>query len=693
MQLKTASSITIIFIALLTYTIPQSTHTTPQTQIFQETTSEKLWLDYATAAWHYFQPGIGVSPNTGLNYATIDYHYFTDWDLGCYISAIIDAERIGLLKREGTWGADYRINKIISFLMTRKLTEYGLPYWFYSSDTGEPVVSKGQGNPSDSGRLLIALYMLKQYRPEFTDEINKIIARTNYAKFAEAVSTDGFYAYYLAHGYSLFGFNTSQVQKALSFIDRIPNMEHVQVYSQSLPITEIIMEPILHTIFELETNQKFQDWAYKVYKVQEDRYTNTGKLTAFTEGAYDTSPNYIYEWIVHPYGKVWYITTPTWQPMNIPPVVYTKTAFSMYAIWPSNYTKKLIDYVLRTKTDNGFYEGVDENGRVIQILTDKTNSLIINAARYALDIKIKPELSLNLSQTSLTLHTNEAINVTVNVLSPLPVNATLSISGIPNGITATFNPQSGITNYTSTLTLTTNSSAKEGTYILNITAQSPDATQASATLNLTIKIKGYTLRIRVMDWDMENPIANATVHLNQEIKTSNAEGYAEWNNLTGTVTVRISYLGIWVSNTTNIEMNMNKTVEIQCKFYDVYIRVLTSSGKPISNITLIFSLNEKTLSSAITNQTGYAYFQDLPASNLTLTAYAGSNRTVKLGEWTIEVYEDNQIIDPTIGENNIETRIQLTHLTTIIIIPFIIALITLIKLKLKKHNEIQHKQT
>ena len=646
------------------------------------------WVSYAETAWKYFQPGIGVSPATGLNYATSTYHYFTDWDLGCYISAIIDAERIGILKKDGSWGADYRINKIISFLKTRQLTDSGLPYWFYSSDDGSPLYSKGQGNPSDSGRLLVALHLLKQHRPELADEIDDIIARTNYAKFAESCSTDGFYAYYLAHGYSLFGFNTSRVQKALGFIDRIPSMEHVQVYSQSLPVTEVIMEPILHAIFELKVTQDFQDWAYKVYKVQEDRYAATGKPTAFTEGAYDVSPNYIYEWIVHPYGKVWYITTPTWEPMNIAPVVYAKAAFGMHAIWPSSYTERLVGYVLSAKTDMGFYEGVDENGRVIRILTDKTNSLIINAARYALDLAVQHELSLNLSETSIRLHVNETAKVAVNVLCPLPVEAYLSIYGVPNGVTATFNPQSGTTNFTSTLTLSADGPVDEGVYVLNITAQSPDAKQASTTLTLTVeaKFEGYKLRVRVMDWDMENPMANATVHVNGEAKTSDGEGYAEWSSLAGTVTVRVSFLGVWVSDPINIEMDRDRTVEVQCRFYDVYVQATTGSGRPLPNIKFTFSLNGETLSSAITNETGYAYFQDIPASNLTLTAYGGPNYTVKLGEWNVEVYEDGQIIDP-ISNNNVETAIPQAYLTAAAAVILIATLTVLPKFWLKRRNE------
>lgn len=661
---------------------------TPNSQISMEIESSEAidWIDLAKTAWKYFQPGVGISSSTGLNYATLNYHYLTDWDLGSYLMAIIDAEKLGILPRDGKWGADYRINKIISFLKTRKLTDSGLPYWFYDSDTGDPDVSKGQGNPSDSGRLLIALYILKKYRPSLADDIDYIISRTNYEKFAERVATDGFYAYYLAHGYSFFGFNTVRVKKALNFINRIPTMKHVQVYNESLPVTEITMEPILQTIFELNVNKDFQKWAYKIYKAQEERYIATGKPTAFTEGAIDKSPYYIYEWIVYTNGKVWYIMSPKGEQLNIPPIVYSKAAIGMYAIWPTEYTEKLVKYVLRTKTDKGFYEGVNEDGKIIRVLTDKTNALIISAARYAIDsIIIKPKLSLKLSTETLTLYKGESDNIIVEVSCTINVDASLSISGIPEGITTSFNPQSGTTNFTSILTISASNSAKEGKYTLSITAQSPDADPATANLTLTIKAKLHKLVVKVMDWDLEDTIPNAEVHLGNEVKSTNSSGIVEWNNLSGNITIRVSYLGVWVSDPINIEMNQDKLITVQGRFYDIYIRVLTTSGKPIPNINLTISLNKVTLTSDITNQTGYTYFKNIPAGNITVTAYTGKDYKTKLGEWNITINNDEQIIDPEVKINNL-TRKNPTHL--IIILTIIIILITAIFFYVKKKMSI-----
>ena len=47
---------------------------------------------------YIIQPGVGVDNNTGLPYATAyGFYAFTDWDLGVYIQAIIDAQELNLI--------------------------------------------------------------------------------------------------------------------------------------------------------------------------------------------------------------------------------------------------------------------------------------------------------------------------------------------------------------------------------------------------------------------------------------------------------------------------------------------------------------------------------------------------------------------------------------------------------------------
>src|SRR3972149_6233480 len=102
---------TIILLVLFT-----SISSLPKRDGQTDTTSKSFWLKLAKNAWEYFQPGKGVDATTGLHGATIDYPYFTDWDLGGYIQTIIDAQKLGILSKDGAWGADARLEKLLTFL-------------------------------------------------------------------------------------------------------------------------------------------------------------------------------------------------------------------------------------------------------------------------------------------------------------------------------------------------------------------------------------------------------------------------------------------------------------------------------------------------------------------------------------------------------------------------------------------------
>jgi len=366
------------------------------------------WLDWAKIAWRYYQPGKAVYSDTGLHYAHKDWHYFTDWDLGNYILAIIDADRLGIIT-EPTWTADYRIEKILQFLENRELWDnpsYQVPYLVYDAQTGlpgyktAPDISKEPTNPSDVGRLLIALNELKYYKPGLSGRIDSIVARNNINLIA-ANSTgwgSGFYRYYISQGYKAFGFDTQPVRDSLKEMEKLAAGNFVSIYNnQSLPVTHVTSEPILHGIFDLHLNSIFQEYAYRAHLVQEERFRRTGKYTAFTEGAYDNYGNigtyYLYEWIVAGSAdRLWIVEKQGGGPLSIPPVVYTKAALGLHAVYATQYTRGLVNWLLSfpIQTDYGFLEGVQEDGRVLSgVVTDKTNGMIINAARYALRVSLR----------------------------------------------------------------------------------------------------------------------------------------------------------------------------------------------------------------------------------------------------------------------------------------------------------------
>jgi len=344
----------------------------------------------ANNAWKYFQPGVSVDSTTGLHSAGLGYPYFTDWDLGVYIQSIIAANQLGILSRSGSWGADARFNKILTFLQTRQLSSNGLPYVWYQSADGNPQVTDEQ-NAADTGELLVALNNLRVFRPDLADAINNIVYnRTNYAPLEQNVdgltNSKNLYDYYVASGFA--GFWPSRFSSlASSILDNIVSAPTVSTYGVSLPVSKLMCEPMLLSVFNLAPNAKLNGLADLVYLAHEARYSATGKFGAFSEGNSGLdNPSYVYEWVVKEDGSTWSIDDGAVN-VGIVPIIYFKAAVGLLAMHDTAFTENMASYIeskLPTPS-SGYSDGVDENGRVATSDIDKTNGMIIQAASYAIN--------------------------------------------------------------------------------------------------------------------------------------------------------------------------------------------------------------------------------------------------------------------------------------------------------------------
>ncbi len=353
----------------------------------QRTDADKAkWLQLARNAWQYFQAGIGVNVNTGLHSAGLNWPYFTAWDLGTYIQAIIEASKLGILQDGGSWGFNFRVDKILTFLKTRKLTNDGMPYLVYDSRTGEP----SDFSPSffvDEGKLTMALYNLKTFRPDLAQDIDYIVkVRPNNAQLIpdpkSLLNSTDIYIYYVALAYQAFGFEGWDVVPS-SIIGTITSRPKVTSYGVELPSAHICNDPLLNTVFDVNPQDSRFSWLVsQVYLAQEARYNATGYYSAFSEGNTGLlDPSYAYEFVVDTDGSTWKVTPP------VEPVNYFKVAISYDAIFNTEYTQNMVDYIMGKAPPSylGFPEGVAEDGRTVNIFIDRTNELTIAAARYAIE--------------------------------------------------------------------------------------------------------------------------------------------------------------------------------------------------------------------------------------------------------------------------------------------------------------------
>jgi hypothetical protein len=386
---KSHAGLLLILILVLSFTSYKETASTAQAS----TSEDSQWIGMANRAWRYFQAGAAVDPNTGLCGAGIGWPYFTDWDLATYILTIMDAEKLGIIPKTGTWGADDRINKIMAWLETRALTADNLPYLWYDSRTGSPALGSSPTNAADHGDLLVALHRLKEYRPDLVEAIDYIVkTRENTQELASRVANQKIYDYYIAHGFSFFGFDSySAVANALGVLKDLMSGQKVDVYGIQLPQADITCEVLLLGMFNLDPDPLLAELTWNVYLAHERRYAGTGKFTAFSEGNTGLGyPSYIYEWVVTASGTMWDI-----EPVSVDPIAYFKVAIGFEALYNTSYARAMTNYLSSAFPDNpyGYQDGVDENGRLVDNIIDRTNGFVISAARYVTDVLSTPKLS------------------------------------------------------------------------------------------------------------------------------------------------------------------------------------------------------------------------------------------------------------------------------------------------------------
>ena len=329
--------------------------------------SNAYWLRLAGNAWRFFQPGVGVNAGTGLHSASVGWPYFTGWDLGVYLCAVMDAQQLGLISSDGAWGSDFRVDKVLSFLETMPLTGDNIPYLWYKSDTGLPAfdLSSDATNACDYGALLVALHRLAVLKPDLAGRIGNIVnVRLNTGRLASGVIASQPYDYYVAHGFEYFGYgNYAAISGALGVLNNLEGL------------------PKVLGMVNLGSDSALAKLTWNVYLAHEGRYNATGKFTAFGEGNTGlSSPSYVYEQVVTSNGSSWAIEP------YVTPIVYFKVAASFLAYYNTSFARNMVSFLeprLLTAS-SGYMDGVDESGRVVSTVIDKTNGMVLDAAWYAI---------------------------------------------------------------------------------------------------------------------------------------------------------------------------------------------------------------------------------------------------------------------------------------------------------------------
>jgi hypothetical protein len=365
-----------------------------------QTMNSTVWRAIAANAWNYFQPGTGVDANTGLPYGgSTDAPNFTDWDLGCYIQAVIDAQKIGLIGADGAWNSSQRLEMVVTFLETRDLNSTtGYPFWFYQAKDGKDYhassdLASDPVDVTDTGRLFVALNNLRLYNSSLAPRINAIVTgpgnRSDFSALvpgikADSLTSTNIYSYYINSGFASFWPNQLSFAPSQILTNILSSGNTTTPEGISLPLSTILGDPLLCSVFELGNNSQLMAITRQVYLAHEAYYNATGQYRAFSEGA-SLSDHWLYECVVLPDNQTWVVDGRS-SNYDVSPVIYTKISIGFLALYKTTFTRNMAIYLEQTLPEplKGYSEGVEESGEPLTGIGCDTNSLILGAANYAI---------------------------------------------------------------------------------------------------------------------------------------------------------------------------------------------------------------------------------------------------------------------------------------------------------------------
>ncbi len=377
-------------------TSPPNSDTSWQVVTHANPVNADTWRAVAKYAWNYFDVDVGVDSTTGLPGSSGSFSAFTDWDLGVYIQAVIDAKTIGIIGADGDWGSGARLEKVMTFLETRELNSTtGYPFWFYKSDgTNYHENSDKATGPDtmDTGRLFVALNNLKSFNSSLAPRIDNLVYnvnenRSNYVTLVPSMKSfqgsTSIYGYYMVSGFASFWPNELSAVPP-KIINNILNSDTISYGNVTLPASQLLGDPLYGSLFDIKNNPVgLETIAQKVYAAHETYYNLTNMYRAFSEGP-SLSGDWAYEWVVD-YDRTWVVNVNN-QDSTMTPIIYTKTAFCFLSIYNTTFAKSMVSYleVAQDAPNRGYYSGVDENGNKLPDTSLHTNGLILGAARYAI---------------------------------------------------------------------------------------------------------------------------------------------------------------------------------------------------------------------------------------------------------------------------------------------------------------------
>ncbi len=361
----------------------------------------------AQTAWVYFENNL--QPETGLVNSVDGYPSTTMWDQASYMLALISAYRLDVIDSSMF---DRRMTSLLTALAALPLFDGALPNKAYSTtslamtDYEGQVSERGIGwSALDIGRIMVPLNIVVWNYPRYAGLVKDVVQHWQ----IDAMLDDGFmigtrtdasdrtervqegrigYEEYAAASLGLLGYDAKRAGSYTDFLQFEP------IYGVDVPVdvrdvrsygahNYVVSEPYILAALEYGWTSDMQEFAYRVYAAQEQRFRRTGQLTAVSEDNVDRPPYFVYN-TVFANGRRWNTISEDGEDVSDLRSVSTKAAFGWYVLYPNDYTTRLVEKVIAlSDPEKGFYSGwyevLDEPNTAI---TANTNGIILQSLHF-----------------------------------------------------------------------------------------------------------------------------------------------------------------------------------------------------------------------------------------------------------------------------------------------------------------------
>ncbi|HZZ85151.1 MAG TPA: DUF3131 domain-containing protein [Anaeromyxobacteraceae bacterium] len=362
----------------------------------------------ARAAFAYLERNTDEA--TGLARSVAGYPSTTMWEVGSQLMALLAAEDLDLVSRDG---ARRRAARVVSALASLPLCDGRLPNKAYDTrtlamvDYGNRPAPEGIGwSALDLGRVLSALGLVMRRYPELAPQIERATASWDLQALSDGDVLRGAtrrptgelerhqegrlgYEQYAARALLPWGVAAS------SALDYRSHLAAAEIYRMAVPVDDrrpedhggthaaVLSEPWILAGIEQGFDAVSEALARRVLEVQARRADGTGRITAFSEDAIDRPPGFAYSAILNG-GRSWTAFAADGSPA--PATFSTKAALGWAALFGGPYSDRLREAALALVAPGaGAWAGrYDAGGEVNRVLSLNTNAVILEALSYQL---------------------------------------------------------------------------------------------------------------------------------------------------------------------------------------------------------------------------------------------------------------------------------------------------------------------